>query len=472
MQKAIIFGATENGEVVYSTYKDKFDIIGFFDNDLDKQNTMFCGKEVYSPFSEKFQSKILNSDYCIILSCYISYFIIDQIKSFSTMIDVYWFYNGVLYNVYPNSKEVVRCKRCVMDNVSDITIGFNEDGYCDYCTNQLEKKDDIYFPNKTGEEKLQNLVREIKDKNKENEYDCLIGLSGGLDSSYMTYLAYKMGLRCVCVHVDDGLYTSLAMSNIEKLIKTTGFELISIKPDEVQYYALLKAYFKAGVAHLYLPQDNFIHASLYKFAKEKNIHCLLSGYNFAHECIMQRTDEYGELDIVNLRDIHKKFGTEPIDKLSLMTGPEFVHYKKILGIDTFAPLNYIDYNRKQVLKDLYDFCGYEHSGGKHLENVITAFNILYWCPKKFNLDLRTNYFSSLIVSGQLEREEAIRLLEEPLYDEKMMKECIDVIKSKLKISDIEFDDMMAGKAKRHYDYETESPSPDTHSDLLLTNLEY
>lgn len=455
MKRAVIFGAGVNGEKVFNNYKNQYNIIGFFDNNSAKQNTVFCGKEVYAPFSNKFKNEISDNDFCIIISFYdISYSIIEQLKSFDIENDVYWFNDDALYRVYPNNENLIRCNRCVMDNFSDPTITFDENGYCDYCSTQLKRKDEVYFPNEIGEKKLQELIKTVKEENKNNKYDCLIGVSGGLDSSYLTYLANKWGLRAICIQIDDGFYTDISKNNIDKLIKATGFKFIPIIPDEKQYNALTKAYLKAGVPNISAPQDNVLVASLFKFAKEHNIRYFFSGNNFALESIAQRGEVINTtLDIDNMKNIHSKFGTEPIDRLDLTSPSEVSRLIAEFGIEIITPLNFIDYNRDRAFKELHNFCNFEYYGGKHLENILTAFYILYWCPKKFGVDFRVNYLSSMIVSGQLEREEALRLLEEPLYDENIMAGYISVIKAKLNISDDEFEDIMASETKHHLDYD-------------------
>lgn len=342
-----------------------------------------------------------------------------------------------------------------MDNSSDKTIVFDKYGYCNYCTNVLSLKDKKYFPNETGKAKIRSMIECIKKENAHNKYDCLMGISGGIDSSYLAYLGYKWGLRIIAVHIDDGFDTPISKENIEKLVKATGITLITIKPDSEQFYALTKAYMKAGVPNLAVPQDNILFGTLYKYAMDNNIKYFLSGENYALECILQRGNTHSPYDLVNIKHIHKKFGELPIDKLNFISHYKILKMKRLLNIKTLTPLNYIDYNRDRAFKELYEFCGFEYYGRKHLENILTAFIQLYWFPKKFGVDKRTSHLSSMIISEQLSREEALKLMQEPLYDEKLISEYIFVLKRKLNLSDDEFNLFMESKPKNHTDYKTD-----------------
>lgn len=351
-------------------------------------------------------------------------------------------------------KEVIRCKRCVMDNSSDDTITFDENGYCNYCTNALAQIGKVYFPNEEGKKRLDALLTEVKSYGKGKKYDCIMGLSGGLDSSYLAYLGYQWGLRILAVHIDDGFDTDISKSNLKKLVTATHFDYEVIIPDAEQFNDLTLAYMKAGVPNIDVPQDNVLFAFLYKNMKEHNIHYFLSGGNFALESILQHGNMYDADDVVNIKDIHKKYGNLPIDKLELLSTLERKKDEYILGVKSPRPLNYVDYNRDRAFKELHDFCGFEYYGRKHLENILTAFIQCYWFPKKFGVDKRTSHLSSMIVSGQMTREAALRELEEPLCDEKM-NDYIQLIKEKLKISDLEFDEIMNAPTHQHEDFATE-----------------
>jgi len=339
-----------------------------------------------------------------------------------------------------------------MDNSSDNIITFDENGYCNYCNFALEYKKQVYFPNEEGTHKLEELLLKMKTENKNKEFDCLMGVSGGLDSSYLLYLGHKWGLRILALHLDDGFDTEISKNNIRNLFAATKYDLINIKPDCEQFSALTKAYMRAGVPNLAVPQDNIIFAEIYKYAKNNDVSYFLSGFNFALECILQKGNTHTAFDLTNIKDIHKKFGEIPIDKLTLLSDFQRIKNSKLLKIKTLRPLNYIDYNRDRAFKELSDFCGFEYYGSKHLENILTAFVQLYWFPKKFGVDKRTSHLSSMIISGQLSREEALEVYAKPIYSEEMMSRYIEIIKNQLSISDEEFDQIMSSPSRQHTDY--------------------
>lgn len=348
------------------------------------------------------------------------------------------------------------CKRCVMNDTSDKRITFDEDGYCNYCTQALsEINTTTYFPNETGRQKLDEMISKLKRENKDKQYDCIMGISGGLDSSYLAYLGYEWGLRILAVHIDDGYDTEISKQNIKKLCDRAKIELRTIAPDAEQFNDLTLAYMKAGVPNLAIPQDNILFAFLYDTVEKEGIKYFLSGGNFALECILQQDHVFNAMDTTNIMDIHKKFGTKPIDKLKFVTS-----YKKYLNtkrgkVVQLRPLNYIDYNRDRAFKELNDFCGFEYYGSKHLENILTAFVQLYWFPKKFGVDKRSSHLSSMIVSGQMTRDQAMEELKKPLYDEKMMTDYKKFICSKIGISIEELEGYVKAPNHEHDEYKTD-----------------
>ena len=266
-----------------------------------------------------------------------------------------------------------RCTRCIMDNKSDDKIRFDKNGYCNYCTTALAIKDKKWFPNAIGEQKLQKMVQEVKAAGKGKKYDAILGLSGGLDSSYLTYIAYKLGLRVLVVHIDDEYDTEIARENIRKLIKKTGFDYEVIKPDPEQYNALTLAFMKAGVANIATPQDNIIFAFLYNRIKEYKISYLLSGQNFSLESILQSDNTHSARDLIHIKDIARRFCDTTIDKLKFISTTQYLTDRYFLKIKTLEPLDLVDYTRDKAFKELADFCGFEYYGRKHLENILTAF---------------------------------------------------------------------------------------------------
>lgn len=346
-----------------------------------------------------------------------------------------------------------RCCRCVMDDSSDRNISFDENGFCSYCSKALsEINTTVYFPGEEGEKKLSEMIEKIKKDNHDKKYDCVMGISGGLDSSYLAYLGHKWGLRILGVHIDDGFDTDISKENIRKLCEKANIELRVVKPDPKQYNALTLAYMKAGVPNLAVPQDNILFAFLYETIRKEGLKYFLSGGNFALECILQKDHVFNAMDTVNIRKIHKKFGTEEIDKLKFLSSYRKYLYQKLGIVVQLRPLDLIDYNRDRAFKELKEFCGFEYYGRKHLENILTAFTQTYWFPMKFGVDKRTSHLSSMIVSGQMTREEALKELEAPVYNEELLKKYVEMIKGKIGISDELFETIINNPTHEHEEY--------------------
>ena len=219
-------------------------------------------------------------------------------------------------------KEIRRCTRCIMDDAADPTIRFDADGVCDYCTEALQRRQIAYFPGKEGEKKLEALLRSIKKAGEGKPYDCVMGISGGLDSSYLAYLGYKWGLRVLAIHIDDGFDTEISQKNLQKLVEKTGFDYVVIKPDAEQFAELTKAYMRSGVPNIAIPQDNVLFSEIYQYMRKYRIKYFLSGGNYALECILQRGNTYTAYDLVNMRDIFRKFGKGSMDKLPTISTTE------------------------------------------------------------------------------------------------------------------------------------------------------
>ena len=344
--------------------------------------------------------------------------------------------------------EIRRCTRCVMDNAGDSTITFDENGTCNYCRNAAAKMPFVYFPNDEGKKKLESMLHQLREDGKGRDYDCMMGLSGGLDSSYLAYLGHQWGLRIYGVHIDDGFDTDISKQNLQKLSQACGIDLQIVKPDPEQYYALCKAYMLAGVPNLAVPQDNILFAALFKEMKKHKVKWFLSGGNFALECVLQRGNTHSAMDLTNIRDIARRFDPQPIDKLPFLNELQ----RNLIPYSTMLPLNTIDYNRERAFSELERFCGFQYYGRKHLENEFTAFLQLKWLPEKFGVDKRKSHLSSMIVSGQMTREEALCELSEPICPDGLMETYIADIKQKLHISNSEFDAIMAAPTHAHTEY--------------------
>lgn len=345
------------------------------------------------------------------------------------------------------------CKRCIMDNVGDEKITFDKNGICNYCNYAISRMDTVYFPNKIGELKLRNMINFLKKEGRNKRYDCLMGISGGLDSSYLAYLGANIwGLRILVIHVDDGFDTEIARQNIETICKHPNITLIIEKPNSKEYCDVIRSFILSGVPSITIPQDNILQLYLNKYAKKHKIKYFLSGSNFSLESILQRGNTHNASDAIHIKDIHKKFGSVDLMDMEFMNLFErYIGQKYIDRIVTLRPLDFIDYNKERALKELNDI-GFNYYGGKHYESIFTKFAQVYYLPNKFNVDKRKSHLSSLIISGQLSREEALSEMKKPLYDEKSIDLEIEYILNKVGIDRKDFDLLMHTEGVPHSFY--------------------
>ena len=346
------------------------------------------------------------------------------------------------------------CNRCVMDNERDKTFRVDENGYCNYCIDTLKRLPSEYFPGPSGKKKLDAIMDRIKADGVGKEYDCMVGISGGVDSSYVIYLGHKYGLRMLAVHIDDGLDTEIAVENIDNICKRAKTDIIMVKPDLDQYKDILRSFFLARVPNLAMPQDNILIAALKDTANKYDLKYNLSGANFSLECILERSTGVNVLDKKHILAIHKQFGKGSIDKLHMTTFYEkYIHGRYFNKTINVLPLNFIDYKLDDALKELGDFSNYVYYGGKHYESILTRFLQCYYLPEKYGFDKRKSHFSSMIVTGQMSREEAMERIAKPAYISAELKEYdFSFLANYLSLSWQEFDSLIMQPAKNHHDY--------------------
>lgn len=346
------------------------------------------------------------------------------------------------------------CTRCVMDT-TDPEIKFDENGICNHCKRYDEL---VRLKLLTGEErenKLKEIIDKIKRKGKNKKYDCIIGVSGGVDSSYAAYIVKKLGLRPLAVHLDNGWDAELAVGNIEKILKNLDIDLYTYVVNWEEFKALQLAYFKASVVDIEVVTDHAITAAIYDIADKNRIKYFLSGSNIVTEAIMPYSWAYNKNDLWNLEAIHKRYGTVKLKTYPTMGLFKWLYYGFFKGIQTIPLLNYVDYNKKEAKELLISELGWVDYGGKHYESLFTKFYQAYILPTKFNIDKRKAHLSTLICSGQITREEALKELEKPLYGEDELARDKEYVLKKLALSEKEFEDLMKLPIKRHQDYKTD-----------------
>jgi N-acetyl sugar amidotransferase len=346
------------------------------------------------------------------------------------------------------------CNRCIMDT-SDQQIIFDDLGNCNHCNDAIERAKKVWFPNENGEKYLDEVFGKIKLEERNKEFDCIIGLSGGVDSSYLAWLTVKKGLRPLVVHVDCGWNSEQAVKNVENIVKKLNIELHTFVVNWEEMKDLQRAFFKASLPDQDIPQDHAIFAALYKFADENNIRYVLNGLNFATESILPEGWGYQAMDYRHLKSIHNRFGERALKEYPHITFfQRYIYFTLIKRMIIINPLNYINYVKDDAIEILKKELGWQYYGGKHYESRFTKFFQSYYLPLKFNFDKRRAHLSSLIISGQISRYDALKKMGEKLYSENEINYDLEYVAKKLGWSVTEFEEIINLPPNRHEDFAT------------------
>jgi len=341
-------------------------------------------------------------------------------------------------------------------DTSDPEIEFDENGFCNHCTQALIKINKSKFANDNERvEYLNDIVKKIKESGTGKEYDCIIGLSGGVDSSYLAYVVVKeLGLRPLAVHVDNGWDSELAVQNIENIVKKLNIDLYTYVIDWEEFKDLQRAYLKASVVDLEVLSDNAIVIAIHRLLKKYKLNYFLIGYNQQAESIMPASWLYAnKFDSLNIKSIYKKFGTGlKLRTYPLLTLWEYIIYRFFDKSRSINILDLVPYNKQEAIEVLKKELEWRDYGGKHYESKITQIYQAYILPRKFNIDKRRAHLSSLIVSNQITREEALESLEVELYDKSKLNDDIAFFCKKLNFSKEEFEEILCDNPIPHYAY--------------------
>lgn len=343
-------------------------------------------------------------------------------------------------------KKYQQCTVCVMDNISDQYITFGDSGQCCYC-----KEAYAALAKRSNKKSVEDVIAEIKRNCTNDKYDCIMGISGGIDSSYVLYLGYKYNLRMLVVHIDDGFDTEISKKNIKNLVDNCKCDYHIITPDSQQFLELTKAYMKSGIKNIAAVQDNCLFTEIYRLARLYNIKYFITGYNSATESINAQ-DGYSVYDTVFMKDVAKKFNAGPIDKLHISSNIDLIKRQRFSKVKTVPILEYMEYSVEEAFNELQNFCGFEYYGRKHLENTLTAFTQLRWYPEKHRVDKRKWHLSSMIVSGQKTREEAIKELHDPIGTEDELKKITEITATKLGMDIQTLEELLAASPRSHEEY--------------------
>jgi N-acetyl sugar amidotransferase len=341
------------------------------------------------------------------------------------------------------------CKRCIMDT-TDPDIVFTETG-CNHCDNAIKVLANLEIT-KSGDQAFLQTIAKLKDAGRGKAYDCIIGLSGGVDSSYVAYLLKKNGVRPLAVHLDNGWNSELAVKNVENIVRKLEIDLITHVIDWPEFRDLQRSFFKAGVIDIEMLTDHAIAACLFNAAKKNGIKKIVLGHNYATESCMPLAWVHRKSDLTNLKSIHSKFGNVKIKTLPTLGTFQLFFMRYALDYSCINLLDIISFDKEAALNLLESELEYKRYPFKHYESVFTRFYQGYLLPRKFRIDKRRPHYSALIASGQLSRADALKLMEKPVYAGKMLQEDRLFVTKKLGFSDEEFEKYLNAQNVSHLAY--------------------
>lgn len=348
------------------------------------------------------------------------------------------------------------CTKTIMDT-TDPDITFDEKGISNHYYKYIETKKKVGFGSNELQKKAYTaLIKKIKVDGKGKKYDCIIGVSGGVDSTYVAYIVKKeFGLRPLAVHFDNGWNSELAVKNIENTLKILGIDLYTYVVDWEEFKDIQLSFLKASTPDGEVPTDHAIMSLLYKIASKYGLKYILNGVNVESESIMPLKWGYGYHDFTYIKSIQKKFGTQKIKAFPHFSLAKLAYYTLIKGIQFIPILNYVEYKKEAAMSLIQDYLGWKYYGGKHYESIYTRFFQAYILPKKFNIDKRRAHLSNLICSNQISREAALEIIKTATCPQDLMQQDKEYTIKKFGITENEFDQIMALPTKVFLDYETQ-----------------
>lgn len=338
-----------------------------------------------------------------------------------------------------------------MDTTSDPEISFDSSGHCHYCIGYFDRLSRLTYQGKSSDDELARIVDAIKIAGKNREYDCIVGVSGGVDSSYVAYLVKNLGLRALCVHLDNGWDSDISVKNIKRIVDKLGFDYQSYVLDWEEFKDLQLSFLRASVPEAETPTDIAIAAIAYDAADKHGVKYIIGGGNYATEGIRPDWWHYDKKDAKYLRAIHKRFGAKKLATFPTFDFKKEIYYK-MKGVKTIYLLNYVPYAKSKAMEVLEKTFQWKYYGGKHYESKYTGFIQSYYLYEKFKIDYRVATYSSQICSGEITREQALAGLADKPYDAVKVEQEKDYLCQKLEIPRHEFDAIMDAPPKSYRDY--------------------
>ncbi len=345
------------------------------------------------------------------------------------------------------------CTKTVMDTIGDPDIVFDKDGVCNYYYEFKEKLKIRVPPLETGKIELEKMVAKIKKNGVNKKYDCIIGISGGVDSTYTAYLVKKLGLRPLAVHLDNGWNSELAVKNIENILNKLEIDLFTEVLDWEMFKDLQLSFLKASTPDGEIPTDHAILAILYKVADQFGLKYIISGMNFRNEGMLPPSWGRGYLDWLYIKSVHKIFGTKSLDGFPHFGIFKFLYYNLFRKIRSISFINYIDFRKSEAMEIIQKELDWKNYGGKHYESIYTRFYQSYILPEKFKIDKRKAHLTCLLISSnELSREQALEILKQPTADPQIIEQDKEYLLKKFELSKAEFENIMNSPVKSILDY--------------------
>lgn len=348
------------------------------------------------------------------------------------------------------------CTRCIMDT-SDAEIVFDKKGICNHCHTYDQLNQSLGYRYPESDQELDQIVRKIKAHGKGKKYDCVLGISGGVDSAYLAHLASRLGLRVLAIHIDAGWNSKIAVENIKKLCEALKIDLHTVVIDWETMKELQRAYMFSGLVNIDVPQDHAFLAAVYACTKKYHLKYMLNGGNIATEGILPRSWVYDAKDYTNIKSVYQECGRNRISlsKYPHMDLAHYFIYTYLKWPERINLLNYIPYSKKEAMQLLESEYGWKYYGGKHFESIFTRFMQEVYLPEKFGFNKKRAHLSSLVVSGEMSRADALREMEdESGYSKEQRKEDTEYILKKLDISEEEWKKILQSPNKLAEDYKS------------------
>lgn len=344
------------------------------------------------------------------------------------------------------------CSNCVMDS-SDPEIFFDQTGVCNHCLNYYNKKNEVVFDNEKKHEELIKILTYLKKNGKNKKYDCIIGVSGGVDSTYVAYLTSKFKLRPLAVHLDNCWDSELAVHNINMVLQKLNIDLFTHVLDWESFKDLQLSFLKASTPDSEIPTDHAIYALLRQLGDKYGVP-IIDGVNISTESVLPKSWSQGHYDWSYIKNVHSLYGTTKLKNYPHTTYLDLFYYNRIKRQKIISILNYVEYNKENAKKLITEELNWIDYGGKHYESIYTRFYQAHILPKKFNFDKRRAHLTSLILSCQITRSDAILELKHDLYPAALFIEHKQYLLKKLGLNELEFEEIMRLPLRNYADYKS------------------